>query len=637
MYVVLLRNIDQNMSTNTADVTLGPSGTTTWQGLWTDEGIWILMIVNDDVFFPWYADDPPGANTWQYDKTELYFDVTDPLIEDVDKGPAPDWVGGGSGHYQIDASFADGLNDGRQLDHTRTGFEGVKYAFMVNDPDYIAEYFIPFSVLLNSDGAEFYKTDPTIDIGFDAYIVDRDPGDDVERIAVWANTGENNSAWNGMDDCGIITLEGAVLPVWIDDISLTGGEITENNGTLQVVPVFTPADATEGVAWSVEGVEGRAPIATIDRNGLVTAVMNGTVVVTCTSASGVAEATAEVTINGQIVTMPEINLIRNGNFDRVDPDGTATEWTGNPGETQVVDGVLNIDPPPGGINVWDYTVSQHTFGCNTDDMYWFSFVLKADEPDTFNVDFEDIFQERYTRYGVSEHILSNGTSDWTFVTETEWTRYDFDVVFSGKLEDTQEALNLMVGLHDPVLYIDSLMLYNENDYEQLYQGYIPVETIEVTSEGGTVVSKGSTLQLNATVTPEDATLTEVRWSVEPVTGFATIDESGLLTGDSVGRVNVIASAKDDSEVWNMKEVTVTWPEGIESHGVNTLKLYPNPAVNELTVVLGTWNGRVSIYNSTGQKIEEVVVDGIEHRFDVSGYADGVYFVKSGNAVTKFVK
>jgi hypothetical protein len=143
--------------------------------------------------------------------------------------------------------------------------------------------------------------------------------------------------------------------------------------------------------------------------------------------------------------------------------------------------------------------------------------------------------------------------------------------------------------------------------------------------------------MSAEVLPLGATLTGVNWSVVPGTGDATIDASGLLTGDTIGTVTVIASAKDDSKVWNGLEVYVSWPEGIAPNQVSTLSIFPNPAVNELNVVLSTPDARVSIYNSMGQKIDEVSVIGTGHIFDISGYASGLYFVRSGNTVVKFVK
>jgi hypothetical protein len=200
-----------------------------------------------------------------------------------------------------------------------------------------------------------------------------------------------------------------------------------------------------------------------------------------------------------------------------------------------------------------------------------------------------------------------------------------------------ESCQFMVGLHDPVLYLDSVLLYNENDLA-LITDYKPVEWITVTADGGAVVHKGGTLQMMAEVLPEDADYKDVvYWSVEPGTGWATIDDDGVLTGDSTGTVTVMATASDDSEVYGLLEVEVTWGEGVEQHRVNTLKLYPNPAVNELNIVLTEENSTISIYNSLGQRVEVVNVSGTEYRLDVSSYERGIYFVRTGDLVAKFIK
>lgn len=623
-------NIDLNFQSELP--TFGESGETTWQMVWVaEDGLYLLLVVNDDVFYPHYSVSPAG-NSWEYDKPEIYFDCNYILEDD---GGASSEGQPGSGHHQCAPPFNADLNDGTLLDAGIDGEAdaddlGVKYAFMVNDPDYIAEYYFPLEYLTDSEGT---IADISGQVGFDVTLIDRDPGDAARKRAIWANTGvggDANESWNSMDDCGIITFEGSEPPIFIESITVTGGEITENNGTLQLVAEVLPENQTEGtIGWSVENGTGRAKIT---KEGLLTGIVDGTV--TVTASSKYESASVDVEISNQLVSMHEINLIRNGYFDWTDTDGTATEWSGNPTEVQVVDGVLNIDPPAGGTEVWSYTVIQQKFGCNTTDPYRFSFVMWATEPDTFNVDFEDP-ANGYNRYGVSTHELSNGESDWTmFETPTEPTKFVFDVVFSEKLENTTESCQFMVGKHDPLLFIDSVELINENDLA-LITDYNPVTLITVS--GGSEVPVGGTLQMSADVQPADATLTGVRWSVEAGTGAASIDADGLLTGETLGTVVVTASAKDDSQVYGVKTVTVTYGVGIEEHDVNTLMVYPNPAVNELNVVVTVENSTVTIYNSVGMIMEQTVLTGTEYIFDISDFASGIYFVRTGNAVAKFVK
>ena len=113
----------------------------------------------------------------------------------------------------------------------------------------------------------------------------------------------------GMDEIGkrvFAQLEGAIPAnisadyIYVpDSISITGGNtITEVEGTLQLDIVTDPAEnSTKDVTWSVDNEN----VATIDENGLFTAVNNGTVNVTAVCAYDESvKDTVEVTVSGQV-------------------------------------------------------------------------------------------------------------------------------------------------------------------------------------------------------------------------------------------------------------------------------------------------------------------------------------------------
>jgi hypothetical protein len=60
-------------------------------------------------------------------------------------------------------------------------------------------------------------------------------------------------------------------------------------------------------------------------------------------------------------------------------------------------------------------------------------------------------------------------------------------------------------------------------------------------------------------------------------------------------------------------------------------------VDVLNVILTSEEERVSVYNSLGAKIDEAIVTGGKHVFDVSSYAPGLYFVKTSDSVARFIK
>jgi hypothetical protein len=435
--------------------TLGASGETTWQGLWTDNGVYVLLRVTDDAFYPNYAVDPPG-NNWEYDKPEIYFDVNFDLQDGVGPGTA------NSGHHQIAPGFTDGQNDGTAI----TQDNGVVYAFLVSGSNYTAEYFIPFSILVDKNGVGL---DKMADIGFDVTIIDRDPGDEARKRAVWANTGAINESYSNMDDCGIITLDGATANTYIDNITLSGGtEITQDNGTLQITATITPEDATNKVLiWSVENGTG---MAMIDQDGLLTAIADGEVTVVATSTDGSYEdASLTVTISGQVTEMWEVNVIRNGTFAMVEANGQATYWGGWGGDAGsplplIVDGIA-VCTPVATENTWQYQYNQQNLTAEPNIEYTFAFKAWADETRTFNVDFEDTPGNNYNRYGATTDPRSaDGRSDWTFDVTAEPTWYVFDVTFDQMVETTVQKVQFMLGLSSVVTYIDSVLLVTTEQY-----------------------------------------------------------------------------------------------------------------------------------------------------------------------------
>ena len=75
-------------------------------------------------------------------------------------------------------------------------------------------------------------------------------------------------------------------------------------------------------------------------------------------------------------------------------------------------------------------------------------------------------------------------------------------------------------------------------------------------------------------------------------------------------------------------------EGIEEID-HVLNLYPNPADDFITIK-GKNLDTVSIFNALGQKVDEFKADGNELSFSTAKYSNGIYFIKAGETVMKFV-
>lgn len=106
----------------------------------------------------------------------------------------------------------------------------------------------------------------------------------------------------------------------------------------------------------------------------------------------------------------------------------------------------------------------------------------------------------------------------------------------------------------------TLKVYNLIDENMYYNISLTVEAIPVTniamSEASISMQVEGTHQLNATVTPSNATNTDYIWASADES-IATVSESGLVTAVAVGGTTITATAQDGSGVYGSCTVTVT--------------------------------------------------------------------------------
>lgn len=506
----------------------------TWKAVWCDSGIFILIQVLDDVFYPIYADGNTAAG-YMVDKCEIYFDANyvtsdDDLIDG--KGPAA----ANSGHYQ----FAPDLKLTMQAgDVAEKNANGSWWAFKLTGANVDYEHFIPFTSLKNAAGGSIKQTGS---IGFDVCISDND--NDTRKRADWVNDLSGTAAtesWSNMDDCGIIVLKGAVETITADDmtISAPSAVITTDNGTLQFTANITPAEATEkNIKWGIINGTGKA---TIDDKGLVTGKLDGTVTVEGTTVDGSEiYVSTDITISGQCVTLDDISLIANFSYNSTFVgDDTKDQW-----------------------------VSMTTIGnvqMENNTSYVFTLIAKAATEQTrFAIDFEDA-ANGYNRFGDTNdaNAVANPSneagytnkSEWrdTVLVADEWQRFTQNVYFGTIAENCGRAMNFFFGNSISAVSLDSMYMYKTADLALLNPNPAECEGLQ---------------------------------------------------------------------------------PGVHSVNASSVSVYPNPVVNELTVVAPA-NSSVVIYNQVGQVMTNQVLKGT---INVSSYPSGMYIVKvNNNLVTKFVK
>jgi uncharacterized protein YjdB len=395
-----------------------------------------------------------------------------------------------------------------------------------------------------------------------------------------------------------------------DDVSF----ISAFGGTLLMIAEILPIDAVDQtVVWSVENVTGEA---TIDQDGVLTAVADGTVIVKATSTSNVEIfGTKEITITEQtviIVPEPKVELLTAGDFTILAKTGISTAAdsliVGNMGvspvaATYITGFSLILDSTTqfstsaqvvGMIYAADYSEpTPHYLTQAVSDMEAAYTDAASRAPDFTELYAGDLSGQTLVggvyKYGTDVVVYSNltlsGSADdvWIFQISGNFTQavsvqmiltggavaenvfwqiagsvaIETSAHFSGIiLSMTEISLGTNATVSGKLLSQTAVTL--DANTVSLAK-VINVESIVVSSEADLdmIDTFGGTLQMYAEVMPLDATNQAVLWSVENVSGEATIDENGLLTAVADGTVLVKATSATNELLFDTLEVVLS--------------------------------------------------------------------------------
>lgn len=157
--------------------------------------------------------------------------------------------------------------------------------------------------------------------------------------------------------------------------------------------------------------------------------------------------------------------------------------------------------------------------------------------------------------------------------------------------------------------------------------FILVTSIEVQGQNNaSSVDLNQTLQMIANVLPQNATNSQVNWSVDNGTGTATINNTGLLTANTSGNVVVKAQSQDASGVYGTKTITINQGIGISEYDTSMIHIYPNPAKNVIHINATIHN--VELFDMLGKQIDNYRIEYAENKTSIyfDGIQAGVYFM-----------
>jgi uncharacterized protein YjdB len=374
----------------------------------------------------------------------------------------------------------------------------------------------------------------------------------------------------------------------------------------------------------------------VDENGVVTATANGTVTVRATAADGTVYGEISITITGQVIPVTAVTVsVENDVPATITVDGgtlqlEATIVPANATNTDVIwtitegadfatvdeNGVVTATAN-GTVTVRATAADGTVYGeitiTVTGQVIPVTAVIVSvenDAPATITTDGGTLQLEA----AIAPANATNTGVTWTITEGADFASIDENGTVTATANGT---VTVRATAADGTVYGEITVTITGQ--------VIAVTTVTVTVENDaepTITTQGGTLQLIATVTPADATVTDVTWSITEGADFATVDTNGVVTAIANGTVTVRATAADGT-VYDEIEVTINLTMGLGDVTALRFSIYPNPTTGMLNISANSAVKDVMVYNMLGQQ----VLHGNQNQVNLQGAEQGVYSVQ----------
>jgi len=457
-------------------------------------------------------------------------------------------------------------------------------------------------------------------------------------------------------DSMLITLSNQLpVPVTGIDVVTAGGippVINSQNGSLQLSAIVLPANAgNTAVLWTLGQGSGQA---TVSANGLVTAISNGTIWVIATSVSNPAVSDSiQITIN-QVIPVASIMVHTQGNIPAVINSLSGT--------LQMVADVLPANASDQRVN-WSIVNGTGSASISvsglvtaiTDGTVWAKAVSVANPSlkDSMLINIQQLIPVASiivrTQGNVPALITTQGgtlqmVADVLPVNATD-QRVNWSIT-NGSGTASISASGLVTALTNGTVYAKAVSVANPSLTDSMLiniNQFIPVTDLLVRTLGGApaiIDTIPGTLQLEAVITPSNASDPSVTWSIIPVTGSATVSSAGLVTSITNGTVYAKAVSNSNSSLSDSLLITIDMPPAANDN----LMLYPNPSSGILHLYSGRPHAAMSmvLLDAAGKKLKEwsLPANALQQTFtaDLQALPAGIYILHSrDNSTVKHLR
>ncbi|MHA3786880.1 Ig-like domain-containing protein [Flavobacterium hauense] len=407
--------------------------------------------------------------------------------------------------------------------------------------------------------------------------------------------------------------------------------ITQNHGTLQLVAPITPQHVSQEKTWQI--ISG-SQYATLNANGIVTAVANGTIVVQATAADNATITdTLEITISGQLpqATGLEITVAGNAPATITTDDGTL----------QLIATVL-----PSGANqnvVWS-TISGNAFAYTTQDGVVHAInngtatIQAVSTEDNMILDTIEVTILGQVVPAVSLEITVAGNAAATITTDDGTLQLVATILPSNANQNvvwstisgnafaymTQDGV--VHAINNGTATIQAVSTENNtilDTIEVTISGQVvPAASLEITVAGNaaaTITTDDGTLQLVATILPSNANQNVV-WSTISGNAFAYMTQDGVVHAINNGTATIQAISTENNTILDTIEVTISGQVVAVSGIVITVENNADPIITtnggtlQLIATATPSNANQNVVWSTisGNAFAYITQDGVVH-------------------------
>ncbi len=432
------------------------------------------------------------------------------------------------------------------------------------------------------------------------------------------------SSSNGLTATCIVTVSARIIEA--TGLRLSNSELSLIEGeTADLIPIISPEDATDkSVVWTSDNPE----IATVDANGIVTAVKQGFATITAMTKNGLT-ATCAVTVNPRIIAVEgislnrtELELVEEDTFELIATitpenatDKTVTWKTSDPSIATVSETGVVTAVHAGVAVIYASSSNGLTAECAV-----------TVKPGVIPVENVDITNNELTLYeGEVANLIAIVSPDNATDKSVTWSSEDVSIA---TVDQEGNVTAVKVG----VTKVKATSVNGKFDecIVNVIPNIVVVNGITL-NKSELELTEGDTFELIATITPENATDKTVTWkSSDPA--IATVDEKGVVTAVSAGVATIYASSSNGLTA----ECVVTVKRGVvEVTGISLTN-------TELTLIEGDTSELYAIIrpaDATDQSVTWSTEDGeiatVDDKGIVTAIKAGVTKItaKSANGLT----